>query len=227
MKVKSFTIFEEYYELITLLTEKKEKEQLSLAILEYMFENKKPTLNDRQMKIFINLKRPLDKSKNRSKSGTNKNQNENKKETKKEQKENKIETKKKQNENKTKTHKYVYVYVYVNVINNLNINNSNNKDNIYKLLEEYLQLRKKNKYTITETIVKRLVNKLNEYGKTDEEKIEVITNAINGAWKDFYPLKQSSKKTVEEEPWWYGKEVEEDKASSEEVAKLEEMLCRQ
>ena len=79
------------------------------------------------------------------------------------------------------------------LFSNLYISNLNNKNNIYKLFKEYLELRTKNKYTLTETVVKRLINKLNEYGATDEEKIEIITNAINGAWKDFYPLKKTKK----------------------------------
>ena len=80
-EVKSFTIYEEYYDLITLL-EKNEQQELLLAIVEYVFKDIEPKLNDRQMKVFINLKRPLDKSKNRSKIGSKKKQNKNKTKTK-------------------------------------------------------------------------------------------------------------------------------------------------
>ena len=38
------------------------------------------------------------------------------------------------------------------------------------------------------------MQKLNEYGKTDEDKIEIISQAINGKWKDFYELKKEEKK---------------------------------
>ncbi|MBR4672107.1 MAG: hypothetical protein IKO78_02760, partial [Bacilli bacterium] len=75
MSVKSFTIYEEYYDLITLLDEEEQKD-LIMAIIEYMFKDKKPTLNDKQMKIFNNLKRPLDKSKIKSKATSKQNQNE-------------------------------------------------------------------------------------------------------------------------------------------------------
>ena len=98
-KVQSFSIYKEYYDLITLIP-KQERAELLLAISEYMFEDKDPELNDNQMKIFNNLKRPLDKSKNKSKNGTNKNQNENK-----------SKSNKNQNENKTKTHQDVIVIV--------------------------------------------------------------------------------------------------------------------
>ena len=65
--VKSFTIYEEYYELITLLNEDEQKDFL-LAIMKYMFDSEdiEKSLNERQLKIFKNLKRPLDISKNNS-----------------------------------------------------------------------------------------------------------------------------------------------------------------
>ena len=105
------------------------------------------------------------------------------------------------------------------LFSNLYISNLSNKNNIYKLFKEYLELRIKNKYTLTETVVKRLINKLNEYGTTDGEKTEIITNAINGAWKDFYPLKKHETK-----PSWYGVQFEEERASDEEIQEIERAL---
>lgn len=74
------------------------------------------------------------------------------------------------------------------------INIKNNKELIYNLFKEYIKLREDNKYNISETIINRLIKKLNEYGKTDEDKIEIISQAINGKWKDFYELKKEEKK---------------------------------
>lgn len=112
--VNSFTIYKEYYELITLLSEK-EQQELLLAITRYMFEDIEPALNSKQTKIFNNLKRPLDKSKEQSKRKRNRNQTE----TEKEPKENQTETKKKpkenQSSNQTETHQDVPVTVNVNV----------------------------------------------------------------------------------------------------------------
>lgn len=132
-EVQSFSIYKEYYDLITLLS-KQERAELLLAISEYMFEDVEPELNDNQMKIFSNLKRPLDKSKNKSKNSTKQNQNENKSKTNQKQNENKtktnqnqnenkIKSKQKQNENKTKTHQDVNVNV---VVNNNTLKNKNN-----------------------------------------------------------------------------------------------------
>ena len=56
--VNSFTIYKEYYELITLLSEK-EQGELLLAITRYMFEDIEAALNSKQTKIFNNLKEIL------------------------------------------------------------------------------------------------------------------------------------------------------------------------
>ncbi len=121
--MNSFTIYKEYYELMTLLSEK-DQQELLLAVVKYMFEDTIPTLNDKQMKIFANLKRPLDKSKTRSKAGSsntsNDNQEENKTKSNQNQNESKQEKKENQNQNKTKTHQDVNVIVKKenNIINN-------------------------------------------------------------------------------------------------------------
>ena len=88
----------------------------------------------------------------------------------------------------------MHTSVSVSDLNNININNNSNKELIYKLFKEYIKLREENKYNISESIVNRLTKKLNEYGKTDEDKIEIISQAINGKWKDFYELKKEEKK---------------------------------
>lgn len=103
--MKSFTIYEEYFDLITLLPTIEEQQELLFKITQYMFDNKNPKLNDSQMKIFKNLKRPLDKSKTKSKATSKQNQNE-------------IKTKSKINQNKNTSND---VNVNVNV-NNLESN---------------------------------------------------------------------------------------------------------
>ena len=106
--MNGFTIYKEYYDLITLLSEI-EQQELLLAITKYMFDDVEPTLNDNQMKIFKNLKRPLDISKNQSK-----------RRSKKEPEKNQEETEKEPEKNPKKTHQDVNVYVNDNVdVNNL------------------------------------------------------------------------------------------------------------
>ena len=103
--MKSFTIYEEYFDLITILPKEEDQKDLLFKIAEYMFYDKEPKLNQNQTKIFNNLKRPLNKSKTKSKATSNQNQNE-------------IKTKSKTNQNENTSND---VNVNVNV-NNLESN---------------------------------------------------------------------------------------------------------
>ncbi len=129
MSVKSFTIYEEYYDLITLLDEDEQK-GLIFAIMNYMFRDIEPSLNDRQMKIFNNLKRPLNKSKIKSKATSKQNQ-----------KEIKIKSKSNQNENTSDVNVDVNVnnniYNYIQSNLNINVLNSTNYELIEELRKEY------------------------------------------------------------------------------------------
>lgn len=184
-EIKSFTFYKNYYELLDNLPTKNKRKMLEI-IVDYMFKNKEPDgLKKMDLAIWNNIKMPLDKSKKNSLRSIDNgapigNQNALKKQTKNKPKTNQMGNQKQTNN----------ISIFLFLLSNLYINNINNKDIIYKLFNEYLELRVKKKYTLTETIVTRLINKCNEYGKTDEEKKEIITNAINGAWKDFYPLKE-------------------------------------
>lgn len=178
--MNGFTIYKEYYELITLLTEK-EQQELSLAIMRYMFENIEPTLNDRQTKIFNNLKRPLDKSKNRGKSGsiTKSSEEQKENETKSNENQNEIKNKsnKNQNENESKTHQDVNVIVNDNV----NVNGNVKKISIEEIkgIIEYLNLKTNShyKYTTdkTQSLIKARINDgftLNDFKIVIDNKCE-------------------------------------------------------
>lgn len=148
--MKSFTIYEEYFDLITLLNENDAKELL-WKICEYMFYDKEPSLNEEQNKIFRNLKRPLDISKNQSKRSS-----------KNKPRENQNKTEKKPEKNPSKTHQKMSmsmsmsnVNVYVNVINKLNeLTNSN--------------------YNYKSKETQKLINGRLEEGYTEEDLIMVV-----------------------------------------------------
>lgn len=216
--MNSFTFYNNYYELLDNLP-REDKLIMLEAIVDYMFKGIEPDLNGLNKAIWINIKMPLDTSKNNAVNGFkggcpkgtkkpsmvgNKNASKDNK-TKPKQNRNKTE-----NKSETKTNNISYFYF---LISNFYFNN-----NINNLLNEYLELRIKNKYSISETIVKRLCNKLNEYGNTDEEKEEIIINAINGAWKDFYPLKEKK------EPRWFNKTIKQETATKEEQDEMNEIL---
>lgn len=157
--MNGFTIYKEYYELITLLTER-EQQELLLAITKFMFEDIEPTLNDKQTKIFNNLRRPLEKSKKRSKCGSitksNENQKENEIETKENQKEIKIKSNENQKENENKTHQDVNVIVNVN--DNVDVNVKKISLEEIKGIVEYLNIKSNSHYKYstdkTQTLIK-------------------------------------------------------------------------
>lgn len=157
--MNGFTIYKEYYELITLLTER-EQQELLLAITKFMFEDIEPTLNDKQTKIFNNLRRPLEKSKKRSKCGSitksNENQEENEIETKENQKEIKIKSNKNQKENENKIHQDVNVIVNVN--DNVDVNVKKISLEEIKGIVEYLNIKSNSHYKYstdkTQTLIK-------------------------------------------------------------------------
>jgi uncharacterized phage protein (TIGR02220 family) len=153
--MNGFTIYKEYYELITLLTER-EQQELLLAITKFMFEDVEPTLNDKQTKIFNNLRRPLEKSKKRSKCGSitksNENQEENEIETKENQKEIKTKSNENQKENENKTHQDV------NVNDNVDVNVKKISLEEIKGIVEYLNIKSNSHYKYstdkTQTLIK-------------------------------------------------------------------------
>lgn len=214
--MNGFTFYNNYFRMIEYLPDE-DRLKMYDAIMNYMFNNKKPKLDKLTAGLFLNIQMALDTSKNNSKRSMGKgapigNQNAVKKQTENKPKTNQKETKNKQ----------IYISTFLFLFSNLYISNLDNKDKIYKLLEEYLEIRLKNKYIVNETIVNRLINKLNTYGKTDKEKIEIIENAINGAWKDFYELKNDKPKYQQVLEDWLNKP--EEKASEEEIAELDELM---
>ena len=210
--IKQFPFYKNYYELLDNLPIEDKRLMLEV-IVDFIFKGIEPIeLKGMNLAIWNNIKMPLSNIKkqilNGSKGGRPKKE-ENPKDnpTKKPNKNQKDNPKRNQNN----------ISNFIFLFNNLIINNINNKDSIYKLLEEYLDIRIKNKYVVNETVVKRLINKLNEYGLNDGEKIMVIENAINGKWKDFYPLKEHN-------PEWFNKELQNDPMTKEEQEDFDNIL---
>ena len=198
--IKAFSFYKSYYEALKEIPEK-DKKDVIFAMINYVFEDKKPKLKGVNKVIWALIEPNLDKSKNKSNGNSGApigNQNA-LKSLENQGKNDIIKKQSKFNQNSIKNqslpHDISYSYSYINnSLSYIIFNNSNNKELIYNLFKEYIKLREDNKYNISETIINRLVKKLNEYGKTDEDKIEIISQAINGKWKDFYELKKEEKK---------------------------------
>ena len=200
--IKAFSFYKSYYEALKEIPEK-DKKDIIFAMINYVFEDKKPKLKGINKVIWALIEPNLDKSKNKSNGNSGApigNQNASKTlENKGNSDTIKKQSKNNQNsiKNQSLPHDISYSYSYINnSLSNIIINNRNNINNIYNLFKEYIKLREDNKYNISETIINRLVKKLNEYGKTDEDKIEIISQAINGEWKDFYNLSNEKEKNA-------------------------------
>lgn len=196
--IKAFSFYKSYYEALKEIPEK-DKKDVIFAMINYVFEDKKPKLKGVNKVIWALIEPNLDKSKNKSNSNSGApigNQNASKA-FENQEKNDIIKKQSKFNQNSIKnqplSHDISYSYIN-NSLSYIIFNNSNNKELIYKLFKEYIKLREDNKYNISESIINRLVKKLNEYGETDEDKIEIISQAINGKWKDFYKLNKESEK---------------------------------
>lgn len=199
--IKAFSFYLSYHEALKDLPIEDRKLML-LAIDDFVFEDKKPQLKGVNKIIWTLIEPNLTTSKNRS----NKNSgaplgNANACKTKENNEENKNNQNliKKQSKNNQSSQdifndiSYSYIIYQLSLIN---IINNNNKDNIINSIKEYIQLRHDNGWSIKESTIVRLVNKLNDYGKTDKEKLGIIGKAIDNGWKDFYPPDKKDKEVV-------------------------------
>lgn len=213
-RIKSFTIYEEYYELITLLNQR-EQEEFLLAIVRYMFEDVEPVLNDRQQKIFNNLKRPLDVSKNKSKNARKENQKEIKSKSNENQNEIKKEIK------RDNTSMMSMSMSMSNIYNNIYFNNKE----LNSIFIDFLEMRKKLKAVNSDRAINALINKLNNYD--DETKYKMIEQSIENSWKGLFELKKSyqPKKIIVDEPTWLNQDIQPDIATLEEVEEFEKRLA--
>ena len=221
--MKSFTIYEEYYELITLLTEE-EQAYLLLAITRYMFEDIEPDLDERQSKIFKNLVRPLNISKANSKRN----------------KKNQTETELKPNQNQIKTEvatkRVTHQDVNVNVNNSL-CNKNNNNNNLFSLVEENFgrllspmeaeELQSWEDNELTRYAVKEAVT-------NGARSVRYITRILQSyqakGIKTIAEAEADTKRFKErnsykpKEPEWFDKEIKVSEASNSEREEMESLL---
>lgn len=189
--IKAFSFYKSYYEAVKELDNEEDKKDILFAIINFIFEGKEPKFTGIKKIIWCLIEPTLTKSKNRSNANAgapkgNQNASKNKEENK---------TIKIQSKINQLYQDISYSYI-INHLSYIKVLNNSNKNNIYNLFLEYITLRIDNKYNISETVIKRLIDKLNEYGSNDEEKKEIISQAINGSWKDFFPLTERKDKQV-------------------------------
>lgn len=190
--IKAFSFYKSYYDALNEVSED-DKKEIIFAMINYVFEDKKPKFSGIKKLIWTLIEPNLNTSKNRSNvnSGApvgNKNackikENEGKEET--------IKKQPKNNQNSINDIKSISYslsssisYSNSSIINNSILNN---------LFIEYIKLREYNKYPLSEVVISRLINKL-ENAENDDVRKEMIEQAIVGGWKDFYPIEEKKQK---------------------------------
>lgn len=235
--MNSFTIYKDYIDLITLLPNRKEQSELLLAICNYMFFDEEPNLNNTQMKIFRNLKRPLDKSKKRGLSGSVTKSNEN------------------QIEIKSETHQDVYVNDNDNVKENKDIRGMGEEEKeetdtddtsllaeMSKKVISHLNEKTGSKYRAnTKSTLKHINARLNdgykledfivvidkkskEWKETEFEKYLCPETLFGSKFEKYLNQKVLESKRKEITPDWFDKKFESKKPTPEEEAEINELL---
>ena len=197
--IKAFSFYKSYYDALNEVSED-DKKEIIFAMINYVFEDKKPKFSGIKKLIWTLIEPNLNTSKNRS-NGNSGAPVGNKNACKTKENEEKEETIKKQSKNNQnsindiKSISYSYSLSY-SLSSSISYSNSNiiNNSILNNLFIEYIKLREHNKYPLSEVVISRLINKL-ENAENDDVRKEMIEQAIVGGWKDFYPIEESKQKS--------------------------------
>ena len=187
-EIKGFSFYKSYYDCLQDLDKKDQYEMLD-AMLDYIFKGKKPKLKGIKKTIWTIIEPNLNTSKNRSNtnSGAPKGNQNACKIRENEEKNETIKKQSKNNQNSINDIKDISLSLSYSLSSSLSYSNSSiiNNNILNKLFIEYIKLREDNDYVVSETVISRLINKL-EKVNNDEERQEMLEQAINGKWKDLY-----------------------------------------
>ena len=187
-EIKGFSFYKSYYDCLQDLDKKDQYEMLD-AMLDYIFKGKKPKLKGIKKTIWTIIEPNLNTSKNRSNgnSGAPKGNQNACKIRENEEKNETIKKQSKNNQNSINDIKDISLSLSYSLSSSLSYSNSSiiNNSILNKLFIEYIKLREDNDYAVSETVISRLINKL-EKANDDEERQEMLEQAINGKWKDLY-----------------------------------------
>ena len=203
--VNSFTFYLDYYNLIDTMP-LKDKKELAVAILDYVFKDEIPNLKGHNQAIFNTLSKQLDCSKNKSKSAKKTNQ----KEIKSKSNENQIEIKK---GNKTSILSFKF-YISSFIVSNFKFLDNNNKQKIENKIIDWVKYKQEKNKPYKEQGLKSLLTQIEN--KTREYGVEKIINLIDECMANNYQgiifdkLKQETQKeTASEKMKRLEKEAEE------------------
>lgn len=219
-KIKKFSIYDNYYKLFKWLP-KEEKSKVSLAVFEYVFEDKDPTqLNEQGLDVWDNLKRLLDTGKKQSLNALKRWEQEDTKEYTTDDAKHDAKVNAKRD---TKGHANNIYLISNLIINNLFIKN---RGLLRGKIEEWVSYKKERKdKEYTEIGFKRLLsqieNNVNKYG--EDAVIELIDNCMASNYKGIIFDKLKSVKKINA-PEWTSKDIKSEIASVEEQEQMKKML---
>lgn len=214
--IKSLSIYDNWYKLFKWLP-KDEKAKVSLALFEYIFEDKEPTnLNEQGLDTWDNLKRLVDKSKSQCLKANKRWKNDTEEYTKDDTK----AYAKHNAENDAQR--------YANIISLLVINNSFIKDRglLRGKIEEWVKykLERNEKYKETgfKSLLTQIENNVKKYG--EQSVIEIINDSMANNYKGIIFEKLKKLPFERKTPNWIGKEIKEEYLTDEEVGLLDKLL---
>lgn len=212
--MKGFTFYSNYYELIKYLPNE-DRLVLYDTIMKYMFEDEATELNGLIKGIWINLKMPLDTSKNNAGRGGRKPKD-------------KTETKPIKNRLKTeretdlKTNNISY---FLFLISNKKYKYINKDRVIYKTILEWLEYKKERKETYKEKGLETLLTQIDSQCELYGE--ELVVSLINECMASNYKgiiFDKLKNKPKQDKPKWLGELIEKESTNSKEQEELELMM---
>ena len=207
--MKGFTFYNNYYELIKYLPDE-DRHKMYDAIFQYMFDDFEPDFDGLLKGIWINIKMPLDTSKNNAGRGGRKNR---------------IKTDLKPIKNRIKTEKETNnnISYFLFLISNNKYKYINKDGNIYKTITEWLEYKKQRKETYKEKGLESLLTQIDKQCELHGE--DNVVNLINECMASNYKGIIFDKiKNVKSSPDWMNKKVEKQKLTDREEEELERIL---
>src|SRR5699024_10570955 len=76
------------------------------------------------------------------------------------------------------------------------INAYTENNSLVEAIKDFIKMRKTIKKPITDRGLKMILNKLDQYGDNDLEKIEILENSIMNCWQGVFELKNKKVRTA-------------------------------
>lgn len=209
--MNSFTFYGNYYEIIKYLNDE-QRLKLYDALMKYMFENEEPAFEGLLKGIWINLKMPLDTSKNNGGRGGRPK----KEETELKPIENRLKTDKKPND------KPIDKQIIFLISNFLFLKD---KGLLREKIEQWVKYKWERKEYYKETGFKSLLARIES--ATTQYGVDQVINLIDECMANNYKgiiFEKLTKPNKTKVPEWFDKQIEKKQSNPEELKEMEDLL---